>query len=152
MSAIKSGDTISISEVWGVGDGVNVKHGDVATWTKTAGFRWYPLEHKYDRRKDLMGVLMRVSTIKVIRIINQFRYKHINHLQQFLFIHLIFLQQTMPYISLTKDDTEQNFKIGYVVDVWHTLQEQLNFTWGGAVEVKILVNISSDYTQDNNLI
>ena len=35
----------------------------------------------------------------------------------------------MPYESLIKDNTEQNFKSGYVVDVWHTLQEQLNFTW-----------------------
>ncbi|MPC08148.1 hypothetical protein E2C01_000724 [Portunus trituberculatus] len=36
--------------------------------------------------------------------------------------------RTMPYESLVQDRMLQNFREGYVVDVWHTLQEQLNFT------------------------
>lgn len=33
----------------------------------------------------------------------------------------------MPYERLIEDNILQNFDVGYVVDIWHTLQEQLNF-------------------------
>ncbi|XP_069970501.1 glutamate receptor ionotropic, kainate glr-3-like [Penaeus vannamei] len=90
----------SLREVWRVGRGQPFLTGPRGSWTRREGLVTPDLPHKYDRRKDLRGFHLRVATIN-----------------------------TMPYEELLQNNTKQNFMGGYVVDVWHTLQEQLNFTY-----------------------
>ncbi|XP_045130119.1 glutamate receptor 2-like isoform X1 [Portunus trituberculatus] len=92
-----------IIEVWNVGREAGshtIQQETWGFWTPATGLQQVTRENKYDRRKDLQGFHLRVATIK-----------------------------TMPYESLVQDRMLQNFREGYVVDVWHTLQEQLNFTY-----------------------
>ncbi|XP_063876644.1 glutamate receptor ionotropic, kainate glr-3-like isoform X2 [Scylla paramamosain] len=92
-----------IIEVWNVGREAGshtLQQETWGFWSPATGLRQVTRGHKYDRRKDLQGFHLRVATI-----------------------------ETMPYESLVEDKTLQNFHEGYVVDVWHTLQEQLNFTY-----------------------
>ncbi|XP_076051305.1 glutamate receptor ionotropic, delta-1-like [Oratosquilla oratoria] len=89
-----------LTELWRSGRGQAFLHFPRGLWSPSKGLVLPVLENKYDRRKDMMGFHLRVATII-----------------------------TMPYESLTEDKTLQNLKEGYVVDVWHTLQQQLNFTY-----------------------
>ncbi|KAK3876549.1 hypothetical protein Pcinc_018677 [Petrolisthes cinctipes] len=89
-----------LEEVWRVGEGGEWRSSKWGWWGRVRGLRFTPLPNKYDRRKDLFGYHLRVATIK-----------------------------TMPYESLKAEGQPQNFGEGYVVDVWHTLQQQLNFTY-----------------------
>ncbi|XP_071515842.1 glutamate receptor ionotropic, kainate glr-3-like [Panulirus ornatus] len=93
-------ESFILREVWRVGKGKPFLEGPWGSWSADQRLITAPLENKYDRRKDMKGFHLRVATIV-----------------------------TMPYESLISDQRPQNFREGYVVDVWHTLQEQLNFTY-----------------------
>ncbi|XP_042230992.1 glutamate receptor ionotropic, delta-1-like [Homarus americanus] len=93
-------ESFILREVWRGGRGQPFQEGSWGMWSEEKGLVTAPMNNKYERRKDLRGFHLRVATIV-----------------------------TMPYESLVADQQLQNFREGYVVDVWHTLQEQLNFTY-----------------------
>lgn len=62
---VVSGDKMQLREHWSVGKGGSFQQGIVGTWSPATGIQRPVLQHKYDRRKNLMGYKMIVSTIKV---------------------------------------------------------------------------------------
>ncbi|XP_068219052.1 glutamate receptor ionotropic, kainate glr-3-like isoform X2 [Palaemon carinicauda] len=93
-------ESFDLDEIWKVGKGAPFRIKPIGSWSWERGLQYLPVLEKYERRKDLQGFHLRVATII-----------------------------TMPYESLIQDNRLQNFQEGYVVDVWHTLQEQLNFSY-----------------------
>ncbi|KAA0200245.1 Ionotropic receptor 197 [Hyalella azteca] len=97
----QAGGKFQLFEAWTPGDGFSFRKLDVAEWRPQTGMRFYDVGYKYDRRRDLGGFFFLVTTGDELPGDTE-----INH-----------------------NVTTQNFLRGYSVDLWHVMQQRLNFTY-----------------------